>query len=315
MTETNLQRATRSPGLDLLDQVHELFERGDVASGMRRLFVGLDTLRTTMGATRWREFASETAVAHPVCQMIHEDPMVARSFRKPRGYAGDAVLLDYLYGIRDRGGASELARQIAEVSAGRGPAAAVRHRRDLIAYRIDQLAERSPRSVRVLSIACGHFREGRQSIAVQTGNLEEVVALDSDADSLREVAASSPKIVTTCEMSVRRLLTGRAELGTFDFVYSAGLYDYLEDRTAKSLTAKLFAMLRPGGKLLFCNFLPDTPDAGYMESFMGWSLIYRSLGAIVRLAEDVPEEQVSDTRRYEDGFGSVGYVELTKASS
>lgn len=312
MTETTIATTPDQAGAALLDQVHDLFERGDVASGMRRLFVGLDTLRTTMGATRWREFACETAVAHPLCQLIHEDPMVARSFQKPRGYAGDAVLLDYLYGIRSRDNDSELARQIAEVSAGRGPAAAVRHRRDLIAYRIDQLAERSPRSVRVLSIACGHFREGRQSIAVQTGNLEEVVALDSDPDSLREVAASSPKIVTTCEASVRRLLTGRADLGTFDFIYSAGLYDYLEDRTAQSLTAKLFAMLRPGGKLLFCNFLPDTPDAGYMESFMGWRLIYRSLGAIVRLAANVPADQLAATQRYEDGFGSVGYVELTK---
>ena len=32
--------------------------------------------------------------------MLHADPMARRSFEKPRGYAGDAVLLDDLYGLR-----------------------------------------------------------------------------------------------------------------------------------------------------------------------------------------------------------------------
>jgi hypothetical protein len=35
-------------------------------------------------------------------------------------------------------------------------------------------------------------------------------------------------------------------------------------------------MLKPGGRLLVANFLHDLPNVGYMESFMGWPLIYRS---------------------------------------
>ncbi|MCR9245158.1 MAG: class I SAM-dependent methyltransferase [bacterium] len=190
----------------------------------------------------------------------------------------------------------------------------MRHRRDLIAYRIDQLAERQPGKPRVLSVACGHFREGRMSVAVQTGHLEEVVALDADPESLTEVAASSPAVVTPCEMSVRGLLSKNTDLGSFDFIYSAGLYDYLEDRLATALTARLFAMLRPGGKLLFCNFLPDTPDIGYMETFMGWELIYRNLGEIVKLTADCDPSAMAATHRYQDGFGSVGYVEVVKAA-
>jgi len=30
--------------------------------------------------------------------MIHEDPFTGRAFRKPRGYAGDAELIDLIYG-------------------------------------------------------------------------------------------------------------------------------------------------------------------------------------------------------------------------
>lgn len=303
---------TGNAGIELLDSVDHLIESNQVAEGMRKLFVGLDRLRSSCARSRWQTFAREEAISHPLCAKIHEDPMVRRSFEKPRGYAGDAVLLDYLYGLRPRDDASPIGRDIAKVSAGRGPAAAVRHRRDLIAYRIDQLAERSQKPIRILSVACGHFREGLQSIAVQTGTVREVVALDADADSLQEVRESSPDLVTPCNLSVRRLLTGRTDLGQFDFVYSAGLYDYLDDRVATALTARLFSMLTPGGRLLYCNFLPNTPDIGYMESFMGWDLIYRSLGKIVRLADSIQTDELAHLRRYEDGFGSVGYVELTR---
>lgn len=309
-TQTQL---SRHAGIELLDTVDSLFEANDAATGMRRLFVGLDRLRATCSRESWLHFAREEAIRHPLCAKLHEDPMVRRSFEKPRGYAGDAVLLDYLYGLRSREHASPLGRLVAELSAGRGPAAAVRHRRDLIAYRIDQLAERSRHSPRVLSVACGHFREGACSIAVQNGALEELVALDADAESLREVEATTARrLVTTSNLSVRSLLTGKSDLGTFDLVYSAGLYDYLEDRVAIALTARLFAMLRPGGRLLFCNFLPDTPDVGYMESFMGWELIYRSLGRTAGLAAGIERTAMGKIERYRDAYGSVGYVELTR---
>ncbi|MCA8949379.1 MAG: class I SAM-dependent methyltransferase [Planctomycetes bacterium] len=313
MTDTIL---CRDSGVELLDRVDRLLDTGNVAEGVRRLFVGLDHVRATRNAQSWRRFAETDAIAHPLCAKIHEDPLTRHSFTKPRGYAGDAVLLDYIYGLCSRDEATPRGRLVGDVASGRAPAAAVRYRRDLIAYRIDQIAERAPEPARVLSVACGHFREGRMSVAVQNGGLAEVVALDSDANSLREVEASSPRCVRPVELSVRGLLGRRvgSELGDFDFVYSAGLYDYLDDRVATALTAKMFDLLRPGGRLLVCNFLPDCPDVGYMESFMGWRLIYRTMRAIGRLADAVPKDQVAAVEQFEDGFGSVGYLELKKVA-
>ena len=104
-------------------------------------------------------------------------------------------------------------------------------------------------------------------------------------------------------MSVRRLLAGKADLGRFDLVYSAGLYDYLDDRVAKRLTTSLFRMLEPGGTLLFCNFLRTTADVGYMESFMGWDLIYRDRDEIEGLLGDVDESEI-ESIHYSGGPGS-----------
>src|SRR5579872_2044960 len=35
--------------------------------------------------------------SHPLSQIVLEDPYSRRAYEKPRGYAGDAVMLDYIY--------------------------------------------------------------------------------------------------------------------------------------------------------------------------------------------------------------------------
>ena len=43
--------------------------------------------------------------------------------------------------------------------------------------------------------------------------------------------------------------------GQFDFVYAAGLFDYLSAPVASALTGRMFEMTRPGGLMLIPNFL------------------------------------------------------------
>src|SRR5262249_38418269 len=45
-------------------------------------------------------------------QVLHQDPFTYRAFSKPRGYAGDAVMMDYIYGLGDARQADEDATPI-----------------------------------------------------------------------------------------------------------------------------------------------------------------------------------------------------------
>lgn len=104
-------------------------------------------------------------------------------------------------------------------------------------------------------------------------------ALNNEAEPVSAVAgAHSAKFSTAGNFdgSVRGLLTDAYRLGTFDFIYSAGLYDYLADGVAVKLTRRCMRMLKPNGVLLFTNFSPELSDDGYMESFMNWTLLQRS---------------------------------------
>jgi extracellular factor (EF) 3-hydroxypalmitic acid methyl ester biosynthesis protein len=64
--------------------------------------------------------------------------------------------------------------------------------------------------------------------------------------------------------------------GEYDFIYCAGLFDYLEDRICKKLMNYFYDQLAPGGLLLATNVTPSNPLINTMESLMEWHLIYRN---------------------------------------
>ncbi len=115
------------------------------------------------------------------------------------------------------------------------------------------------------------------SHALSAGAIRRWVALDQDPISVGTVARDfAGTSVEGVNGSVKSLIGGRHALGMFDFVYAAGLYDYLPDAVAVRLTRKCISMLKPGGTFLFANFSPETDVDGYMETFMNWALLLRS---------------------------------------
>ena len=279
---------------------------------MRDLFHGLQHVRERVPGRRWHEFIKEEIVDHPLIGTIHSDPMCRHSFEKPRGYPGDAELLDYIYRLREVETSSPHGQAVYEYAVNRPAACAVRHRKEWIAYSMDRAVERHGRGARVLSIACGHLREAKLSAAVQQGWIEELVALDADEQSLEVAVQNGAETIRPLHQSIGRLLGRPERLGKFAFVYSAGLYDYLEPRVARRLSNCMFDMLEPGGRMLFSNFLPEVQDAGFMETYMGWQLIYRDREALADTIAELPESEIGERKIYEDPYGAIGYVEVTR---
>ena len=112
--------------------------------------------------------------------------------------------------------------------------------------------------------------------------------------------------------SVGRFIKSGDELGGFDLVYSAGLYDYLNDETARTVTAAMFRSLRPGGRLLVANFAPELRDIGYMEAIMDWRLIYRDEAALATLASGIPSACIAAQSITRDRLGNVVYMTVDR---
>ena len=113
--------------------------------------------------------------------------------------------------------------------------------------------------------------------------------------------------------SVRALISDRLCFDNLNFVYSAGLYDYLADRVAERLTSRLFSFLAPGGRLLIANFTPELRDIGYMEAYMDWRLIYRTTEQLSSLSAAIQTQAVAWRRAWCDDSGAIAYLELQRA--
>src|SRR5262249_49983102 len=192
-------------GQQLFDNVYQQFSDYQVVQGLADLFRGLFDLRRAAAADEWREFAQQTWLAHPLRALAHQDPITRRAFEKPRGYAGDAELIDMIYGLREMPQTSDLGAALYAQML-RAPAAqAVRTRRDHLAARLDEVAAKVERP-RILAVACGHLREAQKSAAVAQGRFGEFIGLDQDplsiAELAREQAASGIKAVNGSVKSI-----------------------------------------------------------------------------------------------------------------
>lgn len=74
----------------------------------------------------------------------------------------------------------------------------------------------------------------------------------------------------------------------------------------------MFNLLNPGGSALITDFMPNNLDRGYMETFMGWKLIYRDENEIVKLSQKLPLSQVEYKRIFTNEERIIGYLEIKK---
>ncbi len=280
-----------------MDRAFELMKSGHVFEGGARLRVVLAGLRASMDRPAWEAFAKLEAVRHPIQEIMHLCPMTRRSFCKPRGYAGDAVMLDHIYGLGEAKCAphpATLQGQVYFATTSSVSIRAVRFRRAVLAKLIDETAQRTGDGrAKILSIAAGHLREAELSWAVQEKRIGELIALDQDAESMAVINRDYAECnINTVHGTVRQLIGGKSKFSECDFVYAAGLFDYLEQPVGKRLVENMFDMVRPGGKIMIANFAHDIPDVGYMETFMDWWLVYRSREQVVDLFSGLPQERI-----------------------
>lgn len=300
----------------LLDPALLHLRRGDAAAGMRAAIDGLARLRAATGAA-WPSVVANEVLTHPLRTMLHQCPFTRHSFERPRGYAGDAALIDYIYGTREEPlpALTPLANDIHRLALQAPAPRAVRHRRARLAAAVDAAAERCPRGARVLAIAAGHLREWSMSEAARAGALAEWVAFDQDPLSVALVERQLGRHgVTAVAGSVRELLTGRRRFEGYDLVYAAGLFDYLTEPVARRLVELMHAALAPDGRLLVANFLPGIPDVGYMESLMHWHLIYRSPAEMRALFDTLPAASRATLALDTDPDRNVVYGEVARSA-
>lgn len=299
-----------------LDDVREDLLAGGLVEALDTLGASLTAARRALPADEWASLI-QMCRSHPLRSVLHQDPLTARAFAMSRGYQGDAELLDIIYSEDYRGCPLPPVTSLGDAIFGytircQAPAA-VRARRRFLADQIDASCANRP-GAEILSVACGHLRELEVSSAVRTRAFGRFVGLDRDPATLATVSHRwGATGVEARAASAELFMPGAAAVERFDLVYAAGLYDYLADELAQLVTARLFDFLKPGGRLLIGSFTPATRDAGYMEAYMGWELVYRDARAMRRFAEPLPQTSLAGVETVADETGAVVYLDVRAA--
>lgn len=298
---------------DYLDDILDQFLSGDIENGMSRLEHRLYDLYTMTSSKEWKSYVSNELFKHRLKNLVLQDPLTARSLAKPRGYAGDARLLDMIYfpSKVNLASTSPIGRAVFKFTSRTNISRDLRKRKQIVADSIDQAAKTD--NLQVLSVASGHCREIELSKSIRENNFERFICLDQDLRSLTEIDRKYSCFgINTVASSIADMIKGNVELGKFNLIYSAGLYDYLSNRLAKKLTKFLYNSLLPGGKLILFNVVQNYKEIGFFESLMDWPLIGRDESQMLAFADDLPSSDIASIYINNINGRSFNYIELTK---
>lgn len=280
------------------DQTLAMIESGSLAAALPMLAGHLHYAHAD--ALSWPDVRANLR-RHPLHELLREDPFVAYSVRRPRGYPGDAGLIDIIYDRSVDHPLSGIAQDMFSITIGFQAAEAVRLRR---AHAETMLGSAWQAGQRILVLACGHFREAD---ALTGSDLSRITVVDQDAISLDRVRDRHGDQITIHEANVFRYLRSAATRGErFDLVYTLGLTDYLDVRAMELLHRLVKSVLAPGGTFTLANFLPHHLGTGWMDAVMDWQLIYRDERELVGYAEDVG----LTPRTWRDATDSVVWCEM-----
>ncbi len=298
---------------DILDHALELILKDKIHECIEHLAIRLGKLINTHGSNEFKNWIKEYCLAHPIAPYLMQSPFTSRCQGKPRGYAGDAVLIDYIYRIGDfQEPYTELGNKIHQALIYSSCCESVRWRAQHIASELNSLYETKGRKISAISIASGHLRE-LNYIQDFDSKFENFVGLDQDTESNQEAKKSYPhKNLYIFDESIKFVLSKKLPQEAFDMVYSTGLFDYLEDKLAARMTQRMFELVAPGGTMIIPNFAIGLPEQGYMESFMDWSLIYRNEYQVMDFLQEIDPRSIAHSEVYTDLSGNILYLKVRK---
>jgi extracellular factor (EF) 3-hydroxypalmitic acid methyl ester biosynthesis protein len=234
---------------------------------------------------------------HPVLMCA---PYIHRTFTKPLGYAGDYEMVNMI--VRNGWeGANTYAKVVNAFPLRVDTAQAHRNRIDrLLKYLEDEAlrAASTGHRLKVLNVGCGPAAEVHRFL--KKGDLANHVNLElldfndetlaftrGHIDQTRKETRSTIEVQFT-HKSIHDLLKEVSErtgerVPRYDYVYCAGLFDYLTDPICSRLLELFYDWTLPGGLVVATNVHSRHPAKAFMEHLLEWSLQLRDEAGMLQL--------------------------------
>jgi SAM-dependent methyltransferase len=242
---------------DLMYDLHQEVKEGNLVPHE------LDSLKKLFS----NEFLAETIHGHGYC--------------KPMGYAGDFLLIDKIYTYHQT--ANRRYKKWDQYFQALNATQAVRNRKSYFKSQMVSKLNAKRTSLNILNVASGPARDLSELYQEIDPKRVTTTCVDVDARAIayaQELCKEHAEQITFFNKNILRFSTTEK----FDVIWSAGLFDYFEDKIFVLALKKFMGWLKPGGEIIVGNFSEDNSSRGYMEVFGEWILIHRSKDELIRLS-------------------------------
>jgi len=213
------------------------------------------------------------------CSLMHQ-----RTREKPLGYAGDYQLIDWIY--TKKTAPSGKGKLFDVLFHSYEAAQSVRNRKQYFIKKCIELSHHKNSRLDILDLGCGPCRDVIEMYQTCSNGINIYFhCVDHEPEAIeyaRKLLAH-----TDFQKNVHLDCTNAFHLKTshkYDLIWSAGLFDYLEDRIAVLLLKKIWRYLKDDGQIIFGNFSPQNPTRNGMELVGKWYLIHRTADDLIKLA-------------------------------
>lgn len=216
------------------------------------------------------------------CKFLHTtDSIMGHIRQKPYGYAGDFEIIEKIYQQVNR---KEEFKKWDEYSLQHPAAVAVRNRKKYFVKLIEGRLQ-TKKNLELLNIASGPGRdlfEAYRKLGPGPKLTTQCVEMDTNAIAFAQALNHlNLDHITFINQNIFRFRTEKQ----FDMIWSAGLFDYFEDKMFVRLLTSFSNWLKPGGEMIIGNFNEDhNPSRLFMEMFGDWHLNHRSESHLIDLA-------------------------------
>jgi extracellular factor (EF) 3-hydroxypalmitic acid methyl ester biosynthesis protein len=237
--------------------------------------------------------------ARDLTKRYFQGTLQAKAMERKYGYSGDFEIIDDIYRMRV---AQEphLRRWDLFFQAQAAPRA-VRNRKAYFHQLMDEkwsehAITRGP--LQVLNVASGPARDVREWFLEHEKAQVRIECIDADVHAIEHAKVLCAPFLKKMEFHHRNAMRFLPERG-YDLVWSAGLFDYLQDRSFVFLLKALLAVTRPGGEVVAGNFSPLNSSRAYMELLGDWVLHHRTEKELRQLALEAGAEPSKIEVRWE----------------
>ncbi|MBN8567771.1 MAG: class I SAM-dependent methyltransferase [Flavobacteriales bacterium] len=216
------------------------------------------------------------------CEFLRTvDSIMGHSRLKPCGYSGDYLLIERIY--KNSISYNVKYEKWDRYSLNTPAAQAVRNRKEYFCEVIKNNINKSNKNIKLLNVASGPGRDLYDLYSSIDPQKLSTTCLDADINAVEYSKIVNKNFNNYISYVSCNALRFRPKV-KYDIIWSAGLFDYFDDKTFILALSLFREWLDVDGSIIIGNFSPSNPSKKYMEKFGDWYLHHRNEDELLDLA-------------------------------